>query len=151
MQNNSSFIDDTVFRDIIEHTPLVSLDLVVKKDGKVLLGKRLNKPARGYWFTIGGRILKNERLKETIARIARDELGTELTSPARFIGVFEHLYDDSIYEGVSTHYINLVYEVEIDDLPDLPGDQHNAYRWFGIDELLESGMVHKYIKEIFLR
>ena len=151
MQNNSSFIDDTLFRGIIEHTPLVSLDLVVKKDGKVLLGKRLNKPARGYWFTIGGRILKGERLEETIARIARDELGTVLTNPARFIGVFEHLYDDSIYEGVSTHYINLVYEVEIEELPDLPRDQHDTYRWFGIDALLESGMVHKYIKDIFLR
>ena len=150
-QNNDTFIDDTLFRGIIEKTPLVSLDLVVKNGERVLLGRRLNKPAKGYWFTIGGRIFKNEKLDETITRIARDELGVELHSMPRFIGVFEHLYDDSIYEGVSTHYINLVYEVEIDELPDLPVEQHDTYRWFTVDELLKDEKVHRYIKEIFIR
>ncbi|MEA3490572.1 MAG: NUDIX domain-containing protein [Campylobacterota bacterium] len=145
----SVFIDDSLFRDIIDHTPLVSLDLVVKKDGKVLLGQRCNRPAKGYWFTIGGRILKNEKIRDTIHRIARDELGTELTNAAEFVGLFEHFYDDGIYEGVSTHYVNLVYEAEVDDLPALPDDQHDTYRWFGIDELLESENVHQYIKDIF--
>ncbi len=149
-QNNNIFINDTIFKDIIEYTPLVSLDLVVKSKGRVLLGKRVNKPAKGYWFTIGGRIYKNEKITDTIQRIAREELGIELSTAAEFVGVFEHLYDDGIYEGVSTHYVNLVYEVEIDDLPTLPKDQHDAYQWFGIDELLGSDRVHRYIKEIFI-
>jgi colanic acid biosynthesis protein WcaH len=148
---SNAFIDDTLFRSIIENTPLVSLDLVVKREGKILLGRRLNKPAKGYWFTIGGRIFKNEKLDDTIARITREELGTELDHIPKFIGVFEHFYDDSIYEGVSTHYINLVYEVEINDLSTLPREQHDSYRWFGVDELLESEEVHKYIKDIFER
>ena len=147
----SSFINDSVFKGIIEHTPLISLDLVVKNRERVLLGKRVNKPAKGYWFAIGGRILKNEKISDTITRIAREELGTVLSSAPRFIGVFEHLYGDSIYEGVSTHYVNLVYAVEIDDLPALPDDQHDVYRWFSVDELLESEDVHKYIKDIFIR
>jgi len=29
-ETNNTFIDDTVFKDIIEHSPLVSLDLVIK-------------------------------------------------------------------------------------------------------------------------
>jgi colanic acid biosynthesis protein WcaH len=145
----SSYIDDALFRDIIENIPLVSLDLLVKRDGNILLGRRLNDPAKGYWFTIGGRILKNERIDSAISRITQDELGTLLDHPAEFVGVFEHLYDDSNFEGVSTHYINLVYEVEFDSLPDLPRDQHDAYRWFTVEELMESGEVHRYIKEIF--
>ena len=28
-------------------------------------------------------------------------------------------------------------------------DQHDAYRWFSVDELLESENVHRYIKDIF--
>ena len=75
-QNNDTFIDDTLFRGIIEKTPLVSLDLVVKNGGRVLLGRRLNKPAKGYWFTIGGRVFKSEKLDETIKRIARNEPGS---------------------------------------------------------------------------
>ncbi len=151
MAESSTLIDDTLFRGIIENTPLVSLDLLVRREGRVLLGRRLNRPAKGFWFTIGGRIFKNERLDDTITRIARDELGMKLNAAPRFVGVFEHLYDDSIYEGVSTHYINLVYEAEIDELPSLPREQHDTYRWFSVGELLESEEVHGYIKEIFIR
>ncbi len=115
------------------------------------MGKRINKPAKDYWFTIGGRIFKNEKISDTITRIAREELGAALDNSPKFIGVFEHLYDDSIFEGVSTHYINLVYEAEIADLNHLPQDQHNAYRWFTIEELLENDSVHNYIKDIFIQ
>jgi colanic acid biosynthesis protein WcaH len=50
---------------------------------------------------------------------------------------------------VSTHYVNLAYEYEVKEIPDLPADQHNEYQWFPIDELLESKQVHKYVKDYF--
>jgi len=150
MLKYNAYIEKTLFKDIIENTPLVSLDLVVRQGKKILLGKRLNKPAQGYWFTMGGRILKNEKLEHTIERIAKDELGIQLEGIPRFVGVFEHFYEESIYEGVSTHYVNLVYETEVHHLSNLPEDQHDAYRWFTVGELLESESVHPYVKEIFM-
>ena len=150
MLKHNAFIEERLFRDIIESIPLVSLDFVIRQGEKILLGKRLNKPAKDYWFTIGGRILKNEHLDNTMQRIAKDELGVQLSSAPKFIGVFEHLYDDSIYEGVSTHYINLVYEIEIDDFSNLPREQHDIYRWFTVGEMLESVDVHTYVKDIFI-
>ena len=49
------------FRLVVDLTPLSSIDLVVKGgDGKLLLGKRLNKPAKGFWFVLGGPVLRNE-------------------------------------------------------------------------------------------
>ncbi len=144
-------IDDTLFRAIITNIPLVSLDIVPRRDGAVLLGKRRNKPAQGYWFTLGGRILKNEPIADAARRIAREEIGLELESQPKFVGVFEHFYDDAIYEGVSTHYINLVFEADADRLSILPLDQHEEYRWFEVAELLEDVSVHPYIKEIFTR
>ncbi len=45
-------------------------------------------------------------------RIAKDELNIELKLTSRFIGVFEHFYDDSIYKDVLTHYVNLAYEIK---------------------------------------
>ena len=36
-----------VFKTVVEHTPLVSVDLIVKNRNKILLGKRINKPAQG--------------------------------------------------------------------------------------------------------
>ncbi len=123
--------------------------LLLKHKGKVLLGKRVNKPAQGYWFTLGGRVLKNETIQNAIQRIGKLELGIIQVNNPKFIGVFEHLYDDSIFNAVSTHYVNLAYEIDVSGLEDLPKDQHNEYRWFGLEELIQSNEVHKYVKDYF--
>ena len=65
-ENNPAYLAGDLFKTIIDNTPLVSVDLIVKHKGKVLLGKRVNKPAQGYWFTLGGRIFKNESIQSAI-------------------------------------------------------------------------------------
>ena len=142
-------LDDITFKTIIDSAPLISIDILLKKDGKVLLGKRVNKPAQGYFFSMGGRVNKNEAIANAMARIAKNELNIELEYTPRFIGVFEHFYDDSMYEDVSTHYVNLAYEYEVKEVLNLPTEQHDEYRWFTIDELLQSEQVHKYVKDYF--
>ena len=53
------FLEKELFSSIIENTPLISIDLVVKNhENKILLGKRINKPAYNSWFVPGGRIYK---------------------------------------------------------------------------------------------
>ena len=128
-------LDNQTFKTVINSTPLISIDLLVKKDNKILLGKRINKPAQGYLFSIGGRVYKNETINSAMIRIANDELNISLKLTLKFIGVFEHFYDDSIYQDVSTHYVNLAYEIEIEETLNLPTEQHNEYQWLTIDEL----------------
>ena len=142
-------LDDTTFKTIIDSAPLISIDILLKKDNKILLGKRINKPAQGYFFSTGGRVNKNETIDSAMGRIAKKELNVELKSTPKFIGVFEHFYDDSIYKDVSTHYVNLAYEYEVKEVLNLPTEQHDEYRWFTIDELLQSTQVHKYTKDYF--
>jgi len=142
-------LNNQTFKTVISSTPLISIDLIVKKDNKILLGKRVNKPAKGYFFSIGGRVYKNETINGAVMRIAKNELNTELKLTPRFIGVFEHFYEDSIYQDVSTHYVNLSYEIEIKETLNLPTKQHNEYRWLTIDELLKSKQVHKHVKGYF--
>ena len=96
-------LDDQIFKTIVDSAPLVFIDILIKKGNKILLGKRINKPAQGYFFSIGGRINKNEAIDNAMDRIARNELNIELKTIPKFIGVFEHFYDDSINESVSTH------------------------------------------------
>ena len=142
-------LDDTTFKTVVDSTPLISIDILARKNNKVLLGKRVNKPAQGYYFSTGGRINKNESIDNAMARVALNELNIELKSIPKFIGVFEHFYDDSIYENFSTHYVNIAYEYEVEEIPDLPTEQHSEYKWFTIDELLKSKQVHKYTKDYF--
>ena len=94
------------FKVVVEYAPLVSIDLIIKKDNKILLGKRVNKPAFGYYFTTGGIVRKNESFKDAMKRIANNELGIHLSQEPKFIGVFEHFYNDSIFDEISTHYVN---------------------------------------------
>jgi colanic acid biosynthesis protein WcaH len=148
-------LDDLTFKTIIDCTPLISIDLVVRdSSGRVLLGQRLNRPAQGFWFVPGGRILKGESLADAFRRLTLVELGIEFDiADARYLGLYEHFYDDSIYTdaakgvAVSTHYVVNGFEVVLpsaDDLAsgDLPDEQHGAYQWFGEDELMASDEVH---------
>lgn len=142
-------LDDQIFKTVVDSAPLISIDLLVKKGNKILLGKRINKPAQGYFFSIGGRINKNETIGNAMARVALNELNIELKLTPKFIGVFEHFYDDSIYQDVSTHFVNLAYEIEVKQTPNLPDEQHSEYQWLTINELLKSKQVHKYVKDYF--
>ena len=59
----SRLLPDEVFAQVIEHAPLIAIDLLVEdKEQRVLLGWRKNPPAQSSWFVPGGRIQKNETL-----------------------------------------------------------------------------------------
>ena len=72
-------------------------------------------------------------------------------SKNRYLGVFQQLYDDSFFsESCSTHYIVLVYEIKIKSSElTLLYQQHQRYRWFTEDEILESNCVHENTKLYF--
>ena len=81
-------LDEKIFKIVAQSTPLISIDLIVKKNNKILLGKRINNPSKGYLFRVGGRVYKNETVNYAMRRIAKDELNIELKLTPRFIGVF---------------------------------------------------------------
>lgn len=142
------------FLEVVERTPLVSIDLIVRRnDGRVLLGKRTNEPAKGFWFVPGGRIHKNERIEAAFRRICEAELGKAFAiSDAKFLGVFEHLYATNFAEkpGIETHYVVLAYELHTQDLPDkLPADQHGEFDWFDVQRTLETQTVHENTRAYF--
>ena len=145
------FLAKDTFATVIKNTPLVSIDLIVKNsEEKVLLGKRVNEPAKGFWFVPGGRIYKDERLDAAFSRTVKDEIGLELKrSDAAFYGLYEHFYDNNVFnDEFSTHYVVLAHKIVTDDALTL-NNQHSKYRWFGIDELLSDTQVHDNTKDYF--
>ncbi|SOE68159.1 colanic acid biosynthesis protein WcaH [Burkholderia sp. OK233] len=143
------------FLDVVRLTPLVAIDLIVSDaEGRVLIGHRRNRPARGTWFVPGGRILKDETLDAAFTRIADAELGIgRLTrSTARFEGVFEHHYQDNFAAepDVSTHYIVLAYALQFTSTISVGRlDQHSDYLWLAPSELLACADVHENTKAYF--
>ena len=55
-------LNEKILETVINSVPLISIDILLKKNDKILLGKRVNKPAQNYYFSIGGRVFKNETL-----------------------------------------------------------------------------------------
>ena len=139
------------FKTIVKSTPLISIDLIVRDNrGNVLLGKRMNRPAQGFWFVPGGRVLKDEPFELTFKRLIKEEIGLDNVKPI-FKGIYQHFYDDNFsQESFSTHYFVLAYEIVFrGDLTSLPLEQHSKYQWFTVNELVESEQVHKHSKWYF--
>jgi len=144
-------LSTTDFKKIVESTPLVSIDLIVRdSEGNVLLGKRTNRPAQGFWFVPGGRVLKDESFEFAFKRLIKEEL--ELDNVAsNFKGIYEHFYEDNFSkDNFSTHYIVLAYEINFNGhLASLPLEQHSKYQWFAEKELIVSEQVHRHSKWYF--
>lgn len=149
------WLPDETFKSVIQHTPLISIDLIVRNEqGEVLLGKRVNAPAKGYWFVPGGRVRKNETLDDAFVRLVKEELGIEsgiTRADAKFLGVFEHFYDDCVFsEDVSTHYIVMGYEI-VTKNKIRKNKQHSVYIWEAVDQLKLNKEVNYFTKKLFLK
>jgi colanic acid biosynthesis protein WcaH len=142
------------FLEVVERTPLVSIDLVVQdRAGRVLLGRRTREPAKNTWFVPGGRIRKNETLDAAFLRITAAELGAPLArSQASLLGVYTHLYETNFAEapGIGTHYVVLAYAFSGAEVPQsLPAEQHSAYCWLSAAEALRHPEVHPHVLPYF--
>lgn len=134
----------------------MAVDLVIVRGGnEVLLGLRNNRPAQGFWFVPGGRILKNETIQTALLRIADKEfgLGDSLVNgnlKLSFHGAYEHMYEGCFAGdiGISTHYMELAHKVDVSANFALPmaDDLHSELQWWPIKEALASNQVHQYIK-----
>lgn len=148
------FLEKDKFLEIINNTPLVSIDLIVKNEkNEVLLGLRKNKPAQGYWFVPGGRILKNEKIKDALSRISKTETGLEIDiTKAKLLGVYDHIYNDNFAGsyGINTHYVVIAFEINLNQsVNPIKDSQHDLYQWWKIDHLLLDNMVHLNTKNYF--
>jgi len=140
-----------VFSLVVESTPLVSIDLLVENsEGKILLGKRVNEPAKEFWFVPGGRVFKDETLDIAFSRTVKEEIGLDLVrDESVFKGTYEHFYKNNVFnDAFSTHYIVLAHSIVTKSELRL-NNQHEEYRWFSKEELLSREDVHKYTKNYF--
>jgi colanic acid biosynthesis protein WcaH len=147
-------LTEAEFGEVVRLAPLIAIDLIVSDDtGRVLLGKRRNRPAASYWFVPGGRIRKGETIHVALGRLGLEELGAELDPQVwRFYGVAEHLYEEDFTgrEGSSTHYVVLAYSTRTSPASlRLPMDQHLEYRWWEVADLGRSSEVHANTRAYF--
>lgn len=148
MSNTKKSIPDDEWRTIVANVPLVSVDLVIKHDDGILLGKRQNEPAKGEWFVPGGRVQKNESRTDAVHRIAQEEISCEVEI-GQPLGTFEHFYDTSDVPGVDTkHYLANGFAVTPKGEPSLADEQHKELRTFSEPFPELHPYVEQYLEEL---
>ena len=145
--------NDKIFKEIIRHTPLVSIDLLVQNKSNFLIGKRAIDPAKNFWFTPGGRILKDETISEAFERITFMELGKSFPiKEAIFHGNYEHHHPNNFFsEEFTTHYIVMCYFIPLNESIVLPKDQHTSFKWIDKKSIIDDNNVHHFVKDYFLK
>src|SRR3989344_6948849 len=66
------------FKYIYSKVPRLCVDLLIKNRKGVLLTKRDIPPNKGWWHFPGGTVLMGETLKDTVQRVAKEELNTRV-------------------------------------------------------------------------
>lgn len=144
------------YLEVVRHAPIVSVDLIIfDGEGRVLVGRRANAPARGTLFVPGGRVRKDESMSQAVARIADAELGIAVSGEdAALHGVYQHLYPDNwSNEEFGTHYVCFAHTLTLSRVPaclaSMCDDQHEELKWLTPEETVASREVHPYVRNYF--
>lgn len=138
-------LSDKDFAMVLSAMPVVCVDGVVVNDaGEYLLVRRKNEPLKGEFWVPGGRVMKNERLEDAVARKMREEIGVDVDILGS-MGFFEAFFERSRQEVAGgVHMISLVYRVRPRSLEIRLDDQSAEWGWF--NELPELFRQYKYLR-----
>jgi len=146
MEIDDRYVPDDIFAQFLDRMPQVCVELILETEDGVLLCKRETKPR--VWFWPGSRLYKGETLDSASERVAREELGIEVTVQER-LGVHEHFWEaHETSEHVSRHTVNMVYRASPTD-PEFTielDEQHSDYRFVSEAE----PKMHEYVREYLL-
>jgi len=133
-------IPQKLYDKILETMPISCVDVVIVSDGKFLVVKRKDEPAKGEWWLPGGRVIKGETLKGCAHRKALEEVGLDC-----WVGPIVHT-DETVFEtgpnGIPVHSINVCFLLHPKDDSFIKLDGHSfGFKW---DDLKET-LYHPYV------
>ncbi len=115
----------------MEDRPKVGVAVLVMKDGKVLMGKRLGPNGGGHWHAPGGHLEFGENWKDCAIREVWEEVGIEIKN-IRFATA-----TNDVFESPSRHYVTLIIVCDFasGNVQNLEPDKCEGWDWFWWDEL----------------
>ena len=146
-------LSERIWRNCVDSIPIFGIDMIIfsQKFG-VLMGRRINNPAKGKLFVPGGRVYKNERIIDAFNRILLSETGLTLSyKKTTSMGLFEHFYNVTSWSNseCSTHYIIEARLIEVDaeeiKLKINLNEQHSNFEWISLEDM-QSNSIHYYSK-----
>jgi len=144
--NNTQYIEQKLYNDILNNIPIACVDIAVIVDGSILLVRRKDAPAKGEWWLPGGRIFKGETMKDAAKRKALEEVGL-ICHVGPIVHTAETIFPDGPY-GISVHSINSCFFLyPHDNSHNICLDSHHEeYKW--ITNIPDN--IHPYVRNCLL-
>ena len=95
------------FDRVLKMVPTTVVEVIVKNENGILLGKRNTQPFHGMWHLTGGFVHYNEKISDAVKRIAKREIGADVEI-VKLLGIYEYINDDP-----RGHIIGLAHIVKI--------------------------------------
>ena len=106
--------------------PRIGVGVIIRKDGKFLLGKRRNAHGEGSWSFPGGHLEFGETVEACARRETLEETGLEIED-ATLVS-----HTDDIFQEEGRHYVTLftLAEWKLGDPQLLEPDKCEGWEWF---------------------
>ena len=123
------YIAQKKYNKILKRIPIICVDLLIINDGKCLLLKRDNEPAKGqYWFP-GGRINKLESIKDAALRKAKEETNLDCEF-IKMVTLEETIFLKNENMNTDVHTVNICCQLVTATIVPLQIDKyHKDYKW----------------------
>jgi 8-oxo-dGTP diphosphatase len=110
--------------------PKIGVGVCMIKDGKVLLGKRLNAHGQGTWAFPGGHLEFGETVVNCAKREVAEETGMKISN------IRKGPYTEDLFIAVNKHYITLlmIADWQSGEPVILEPDKCQEWRWFAWDQ-----------------
>ncbi len=139
-------IPEDIYAQIVHLMPIPCVDLLVEDlEGRILLIKRANDPAKGQWWFPGGRVHYLETRMQAAERKLKEECGLEVFQ-IKEMGTYDVILDMPGDEK-QRHGITTIFHIRIKEFGDVILDTHSltAERHFR-DEWLKMNL-HQFVRE----
>jgi len=111
--------------------PKVGIGVIINKDDKILLGKRINAHGEGTWSFPGGHLEFGESWEECAKREVLEETNLQISN-LKF-----HAVTNDIFEEENKHYITIFMKCDFasGELQNMEPQKCEKWDWFSWDEL----------------
>ena len=113
--------------------PVVGTGVWIRKNGKVLLGKRIGHHAKGTWSPPGGMLEMFEEWEDNVRRETMEETGLEIDN-IRFVTATNNLFPDEKRHSITLYHVA---DWKFGEVENLEPHAHERWEWFAWDELPE--------------
>lgn len=111
--------------------PKVGVGVIIRKNGKILIGKRKGNHGGGYWAFPGGHLEMNETIEDCARREVLEETGLNISNLKKSI------FTNDIFPESGKHYVTvyMVADYKGGEVKIMEPQKCESWDWFNMDNL----------------